>query len=196
MQATSSIDRGVVAMTAQQREAIHQRLHLHAWAPDEEQALLEIRSRLHSEISAAPRYKEVIGDRKLIRFFRGHNKDINKTCEMVAKFLRWRREAGVDEIRKNIVEHGLNHPRLFPKADIILKLIPQIVINVDMRDRNGCPMCLEQYNFSPSNVLQKITLQDYVTFMTYALEYKSLILEVTHVFLQRTITYYLYRSNL
>jgi hypothetical protein len=28
--------------------------------PDEEAALSEIRSRLHSELSAAPRYKEVI----------------------------------------------------------------------------------------------------------------------------------------
>jgi hypothetical protein len=36
---------------------------------------------------------------------------------------------------------------------------------------------LEQYCFSPKDVLKTITIDQYLVFLTYALEYRSLVLE-------------------
>lgn len=44
-------------------------------------------------------------------------------------------------------------------------------------DNSGCPICVEQYNFIPSEILKQITIAEYVTFVIYSLEFKSLILE-------------------
>ncbi len=148
------------------------------WTEQETVALAEARKRLSGTLNRVPQYVEVIGDRKILRFLRGHDFDIDKSCEMIEKFLAWRQEHGVDEIRREIAEGGINHPRLFPAADKILPLVPQIVINTDIRDKTGAPLCVEQYNFSPSNVLTQISLSEYVRFTIYCLEFKSMILEV------------------
>ena len=150
------------------------------WTEQETIGLAEVRSRLSDTLNHAPQYVEVVGDRRILRFLRGHEFDIDKTCEMLEKFIVWRREYGVDDIRRDIAERGINHPRLFPAADKILPLVPQIVINTAIRDRSGAPLCVEQYNFSPSNVLSQISLAEYVRFTIYCLEYKSMILEVPY----------------
>jgi hypothetical protein len=68
---------------------------------------------LSLELEESPQYPEVIGDRKLIRFLRGHDHNIDKVCELVSKFLKWRKEFNVDEIRERIIEEDLNHPTKF-----------------------------------------------------------------------------------
>ena len=47
----------------------------------------------------------------------------------------------------------------------------------NIRDEFGCPIVFEQYNFSPSEVLTQISLEDYVIFTIYSMEYRSLIVE-------------------
>lgn len=148
------------------------------WADDETLALKEIKKRLQGELSVQPRHADVVGDRKLLRFYRGHGKDLDKTCEHISRFLRWREEAGVGEIRAAILRDGSSHPSKFPKAEEILRLVPQIVINHKLRDREGAPLCLEQYRFSPHGVLQEVSVDEYIQFQIYCLEYKSLVLEV------------------
>lgn len=150
---------------------------MNRWSEEETAALVEIRRRLKDELAAAGQYPEVIGDRKLLRFYRGHNGVMDKVCEMISKFLRWRKENDVDAIRDAIVMGGLNHPKKFPNGQKILELIPQIVVNHEICDKTGAPICVEQYHFSPHHVLQQITLQDYITFITYSLEFKSVMLE-------------------
>lgn len=59
----------------------------------------------------------------------------------------------------------------------MLRLIPQIVIDHDTRDKFGCPIVFEQYNFRPGEVMAQITLDEYVEFVKYSLEFRSLILE-------------------
>ena len=72
---------------------------------------------------------------------------------------------------------GKNHPEKFPNGEKILRLVPQIVIDSNIVDKLGAPICVEQYNFSPSTVLEEITIEEYIVFVTYALEFKSLVLE-------------------
>lgn len=83
----------------------------------------------------------------------------------------------MDEIREKIVHGGLNHPTLFPLGEKILKAIPQIVIATDALDTLGCPLVVDQYNFNPVDILTMISLEEYITFVIYCLEYRSLILE-------------------
>jgi hypothetical protein len=68
---------------------------------------------LSLELEESSQYPEVIGDRKLIRFLRGHDHNIDKVYELVSKFLKWRKEFNVDEIRERIIEEDLNHPTKF-----------------------------------------------------------------------------------
>jgi hypothetical protein len=83
----------------------------------------------------------------------------------------------VDEIRHNILRGGCSHPSRFPNGEKILRLIPQIVIDHEIRDSFGCPIVFEQYSFRPGEILTQISLEEYVEFITYCLEYRSLICE-------------------
>ena len=44
-----------------------------------------------------------------------------------------------------------------------------LVCASDALDKKGNPMSLETFNFSPKEVLQLITLEDYILFLTYTL---------------------------
>ena len=96
---------------------------------------------------------------------------------MMLKFLNWRRDNNVDEIRQNIVTGGFDSPSKFPKAELILRLIPQAVLCPFARDNNNAPISVEKFNFSPSEVLANITIPEYIHFLIYCLEYKALITE-------------------
>lgn len=89
----------------------------------------------------------------------------------------WRKENNIDLIRNDILRGGRDHPSKFPHGQKVLRLIPQIVIDHDICDKFDCPIVFEQYNFRPAEVLAEITLEEYVEFVTYCLEFRSLILE-------------------
>jgi hypothetical protein len=147
------------------------------WTAQEHEALDILKGRLKEQLAASPQYPEVVGERKMIRYLRGHNHDVEKVCGMMANFLQWRIDKNVNEIRKDIVERGCDHPLRFPKGEIILKLIPQLVVLPEAQDKLGSPICVEQYNFIPSEVFKHINIDDYITFVMYSLEYRSLIVE-------------------
>lgn len=56
-------------------------------------------------------------DRKILRFLRGNAYSVEKVCDLMTKFLAWRDENGVDEIRESILRGGLDHPKKFPLGD-------------------------------------------------------------------------------
>lgn len=147
------------------------------WSKKESECISIVRERLREQIDASPQYPEVVGDRKIIRFLRGHDYALDKVCDLMSKFLKWRVTAGVDDIRRHIVEGGADHPLRFPKGELILSLIPSLVLAPDALDCEGAPICVDQYNFSPSDMLSKISLEDYIVYVTYVLEYRSMIIE-------------------
>ena len=51
------------------------------------------------------------------------------------------------------------------------------MIAPDACDKTGAPICVDQYNFSPSEVLSKLTVPEYLNFIIHCLEYKMLIVE-------------------
>jgi hypothetical protein len=147
------------------------------WNETDTQALAQLRERLAEDLLSVDQNPETVGDRKLLRFFRGHNGDIEKTTEMLKKYLNWRKTSNVDTIRHNIVHGNMNHPTKFPNGEKIMRLMPQIVIDHKCRDKNGCPIVVEQYNFSLATLLSEISLEEYTQFVTYSLEYRQLVLE-------------------
>ena len=91
--------------------------------------------------------------------------------------LKWRRDVNVDKIRNNILYGGMDHPTKFPYADVIMKHAYQIVIAIDALDRSGNPISLETFNFEPKDVMKIISTDQYLEFLAYTLEYKSLVIE-------------------
>jgi hypothetical protein len=75
------------------------------------------------------------------------------------------------------VHENLNTPLLFPQAEKILNLVPQIVSTKNALDKYGNPIALELYGFDPYKVLKEITREEYTEFIIYTLEYKALFLE-------------------
>jgi hypothetical protein len=100
---------------------------------------------------------------------------------MIKDMLQWRLDNNVDVIRQDILYGGKDSPFSFPKGKLIISLAPQIVLSVNALDKRGQPLSLEQFNFSPKEVFKVIGMDDYLTFLTYCLEYRALVLEqVSH----------------
>ena len=55
------------------------------WSDVEQNGLDTIRSRLKEELLSVEQYPDSVGDRKLLRFFRGHKYDIDVACQMISK---------------------------------------------------------------------------------------------------------------
>jgi hypothetical protein len=119
-----------------------------------------------------------VGDRKILRFLRGHNNlDIEKVSHMITKFLDWRKEHKVDEIRQNILLGGLDSPSKFPYSELVLELQPQCVMCPYAQNKEKSPIYVEKFSFSPTKMLKHMTTTQFFEFFTYCLEYRSLILE-------------------
>ena len=72
------------------------------WSVEEQAKLGEMRHILQADLAAVPQYLEVVGDRRLLRFLRGHNYDMKKATFMYRKFLKYRKDYRVDSIRDRI----------------------------------------------------------------------------------------------
>eukprot|EP01033_Poteriospumella_lacustris_P014146 gene14146-10099_t len=147
------------------------------WTEAEELGIAEIRSRLKDLIAEQTPFPEVVGDRRLLRFLRGKQMNIDDATDLYRDFLVWRRKNSVDQIRQEILYGGRNSPFFFPKGKTIIDLAPQIIVTPHSRDRLGRPLCLEQYCFNPKDVLKVVTREEYLYFLTYALEYRAMVME-------------------
>jgi hypothetical protein len=147
------------------------------WAKKDRDGLAAMRVACAEALEESPAWPEVIGDRKLLRFLQGHEYNVEKASEMYGKFLNWRKENKINDIRHSILSGGLDHPTKFPFADTVLSLMPSLAISPDACDKKGSPICVDQYDFEPSEVLEKIGVPNYIVFAIHVLEYKSIILE-------------------
>ena len=147
------------------------------WSVEETEKLAQMRKVLGKDLKSRRQLPDVVGDRRLLRFLRGHGQNVEKASKMFAKFLRWREEFDVDSIRDHIIFGGLTSPEQFPCGAKILKHIPQMMLSHEALDNSGNPISLEHFNFVPEVILREITKKEYTTFMIYTLEYKILLLE-------------------
>lgn len=131
------------------------------WVEKEMMALEEVKRRLRNEIAARPQYPDgwsstlhrnlqffsnylvsliVVGDRRIIRFLRGKQNNVEETVKMFSGFLKWRDENNVDNIRNQILFGGIDTPFKFPNGKKIIDLAPQIIISAKAKDYKGQPL--------------------------------------------------------
>lgn len=147
------------------------------WSDLDQESIALMREALREELSSCPPFPEVVGDRRIIRFLKARGYVIEESAKMMRNFLKWRKDNNVDQIRQNIVYGGMNNPLRFPKGEAIIRLAPQIVLSHLAKDKNGCPLVYEQYNFNPKEFFREVSIQEYLVFLTYSLEFRSLLLE-------------------
>jgi hypothetical protein len=123
------------------------------------------------------RWFVVVGDRRILRFLKGKQMNVDEATHLIKDFLHWRKENKVDDIRQDIVYGGRNTPFKFPRGKQILKLAPQIVISPHSVDKKGRPLAMELFNFNPKDVFKAIKLEEFLLWLTYALEFRVLVME-------------------
>jgi hypothetical protein len=147
------------------------------WSEEEVDAVLRMRDVLKEELATVANNAEVVGDRCFIRFYRGHNRDVDTACTFMRNYLNWRVDKNVDSIRENIVKNGMNNPLKFPYSDIILRIMPQTVCNALMCDNLRRPLTVNRMNFSISDFAASVTDEQFNEWLIYCMEYHSVILE-------------------
>ncbi len=143
------------------------------WSAREHQILSHIRSTLREEIAATGQFVEVVGDRALIKFIRGHGHNEEKATLMYKNYLKWRKDNNLDAIRQEIVLGG-KRPLDFPFASrFITDCGHQIIISSGMRDTQGNPIAIETYGYNPQRILDGMTNENYSLFMVSHYEFLS-----------------------
>ena len=146
------------------------------WIAEEREALLALREAVADELAQSPRFPEVVGDRRLLRFLRGHQMSVPVAAEKVRSMLRWRRESGVDEIRRDIMENGIDAPEKAPLGEELQRIFPVILPQRQVLDRSGMPVSFELFAFNPEEALERFEPDAFLTFHFYVMEMKSLLL--------------------
>lgn len=142
---------------------------------EQQAAVDELRRACSGELEASSPFPEVVGDRRLLRFLRGHKFDLKVAAEMYGNMLRWRREQGIDKIRNDIVDNNLQ-PCDFPHAGRVLRYYPSHKHHGF--DRAGRPLQIDLVGkIDPRKLLSCFDEDEFVTYHIYACEYLSLLLE-------------------
>jgi hypothetical protein len=147
------------------------------WNPKEAAALNQLKILIKVEHEHYLNFPDVGGERRLMRFLRGRNLNVELAAQEFIAFVKWRKDNNIDDVRSDILYGGKNNPTLFPHADVMLRLLPQIVIAPFNFDKIGQPLCLEIYSFDPNALFESVTMEQYLLFLFYTLEYRALILE-------------------
>ena len=148
------------------------------WTPADYEGLATMRAELAAELAQQPPYPEVVGDGRLLRFLRGEGMDVKVAIDKFREMLNWRRNEGINKIRDRIVsdDGGCRDPMNFPNGKLCLSTAFQILADNNVKCKRNYPISYETYNFNPKMVFENISLEDYVEFLIYTLEYKALAL--------------------
>ena len=117
------------------------------FTPDEQEAISIVRERLSKEFENRPK-NAVTSDRRLLRFLRKNNLDVDRTVLTYLDHLEWRKKERVDAMHDHILEEQLN-PMTIPHGKRVLGLLPQVPCHYDYTDRFGNPLSIEYYGFNP-----------------------------------------------
>lgn len=136
-----------------------------------------MKSKLQDRLSLRRQYPDVIGERRLLRFLRGYQCDVEKAIKKYLDFLDWRDVNNVDFIRDDILQRKRSVSE-FPYANKILPYLGRyIVIAPDAVDNYGNPIVYEEMNGNPDAIIRNVTKEEFVEFFIYLHEYRSLVLE-------------------
>lgn len=147
------------------------------WCEEESDALDQIRDILADELRSVAPNVEVIGDRPLLRFFRGHGRNVETACRFIKDFITWRKNNNVDAIRDDIVNGRLSCPSQFPGGDVIMKYMPGTVYYSGIFDKALRPVTILRSDFTLSSFFEEVGQDLCIRFCIYCMEYLTLIYE-------------------
>lgn len=70
--------------------------------PDEVDVLARLKHELADSLLSMPQWEDVVGERKLLRFIRGHGGTSAAAAKAYRDFIAWRTDNGVDAIRRSV----------------------------------------------------------------------------------------------
>lgn len=146
------------------------------WSEKETELLAQVREALAEEIAAAGQFAEVIGDRGIMKFIRGHG-ELEKIILMYGNYLKWRKDSNADEIRERIRLEHLNTPNMFPNGQALMNLSKQIIIAEDAPDNEGNLLFYETFDYSPAKIMKEFTIDQWVEWINWTMQYKQMVLE-------------------
>lgn len=141
----------------------------------QQEALSIMREMLYDDLLSAQQFEEVVSERRLLRFLRGMNFDIEVAVGMYRDMLRWRKEAGVDDVRMEIVNNKME-PSDFPHAGRIQRYY---MSNMNYcRDMHGRPLHIEQIGKTcVKKLLSSFSEEEWIRHHIYQMEYLMLELD-------------------
>ncbi|KAJ1452596.1 hypothetical protein M885DRAFT_526444 [Pelagophyceae sp. CCMP2097] len=145
------------------------------WVAQERAFLALVAAECAHDLRGAPDYVEAYGERRLIRFLR-QAKTPEKGLAACHKYLRWRCDQGVDDVRAAIAG-GLDDPRDWPNGLFFLNRCCVLPCSTALFDVKGNALCVEQYGHWPAHKLRDLTPEGYLEWHTYGLEWKMMLLE-------------------
>eukprot|EP00947_MAST-08B_sp_MAST-8B-sp1_P001292 g1292.t1 len=138
-------------------------------------AVAEIRAAAAEDLAGVQPFPEVVGDRRILRFLRGHKFVMATAIEYYTNMLKWRKEHGIDEIRTALVEKAMG-PDDFPFAAKIGAVVPVIVRYG--HDKEGRPIHIFRPGaISVKKLMATITEEEYRAFHIHSMEYTQLHLD-------------------
>ncbi len=130
-------------------------------AGNESLKLKVLRDLLQNELSLRNHLPDVTGDRKLSRFLKSQNNDVQKAADKISDYLRWRDIHRVDDLRDEILNGNLSSPKDFIEHPLALE-------GIRVLDQFGLPF---RHIIRGNHEIDATDLE-----ITYIVEYKSLIL--------------------
>ena len=141
----------------------------------QKQALALMKQKLYDDMLSASQFEEVVSERRLLRFLRGMNFDIELAVSMFRDMLRWRKENDVDAIRTDIVENDMT-PADFPHAGRVQRYY---MSNMQYgHDEHGRPIHVEQIGKTcVKKLLSSFSEEEWIRHHIYQMEYLMLELD-------------------
>jgi hypothetical protein len=134
--------------------------------------LKQLRSFIYTKSSSSH------GDFKLLRFLRSNCDDPFSAARSFKVYLTWREENGIERIRERIITSNFNYINKYPSAHCITSKLSNELEKLKLLDTFGLPNLKDIYKYQPSLLSKSnITSEEYILFINYIVEYKSLVLE-------------------
>ena len=133
--------------------------------PSQSEKLAQLQLELKPDIEAAPKYDELVGDVRLLRFLRASKYNVTESADMFRKMMTWRAAEGIDAVREEIVQQNLSMSEL-PGYESFVRYLP--IRFYFALDYEGNPVCRDMLGqFDAAGAISEIGEEGLTRFWIY-----------------------------
>lgn len=124
-------------------------------------------------------FSDISSERVFVRFLKGNSMNHKLAAAAYIKYLSWRKEMNVNQIRNNILKgDNMTNPASFPYSSIISKFLYQSALAPAVVDKSNRPIFLSQFvNFQSPLFQETPSDQQLSAYLIHWFEYRSLLLD-------------------